>query len=79
MIIPLDFQKFQITDVLLLTQYKQVTSKLNKKQFGTVITKAYGISLRPNLCRELSAQRGNSGLFYLSLDDPFLNKTNHEV
>ena len=55
--IPLEFQKLQITDLLLLTQYKQVTSTLNKLQFGTVIIKAYGKSLRPTLCSELSAQR----------------------
>ena len=39
--IPLEFQKLQITDLLLLTQQKQVTSKLNKQQYGTVIIKAY--------------------------------------
>ena len=40
--IPLEFQKFLITDLLLLTQHKQVTSKLNKQQFVTVVIKAYG-------------------------------------
>ena len=56
MMVPLKFQKFKIADLLLLTQPKQVTSKLNKQQFRTVIIKAYGKSLRPNLCSELSAQ-----------------------
>ena len=55
--IPIEFQKFQITDLLLLTQHKQVTSKLNKQQFDTVIIKAYDKSLRSNLCSELSVQR----------------------
>ena len=63
--IPLEFQEFQITDMLLLTQHRQVTSKLNKQQFGALIIKAYGKRLRPNLCSKLSAQRGNSG-FVLS-------------
>ena len=53
----LEFQKFQITDLLLLTQHKQVTSKLSKQQFDTVIIKAYDKSLRSNLCSQLSVQR----------------------
>ena len=44
MIISLEFQKLQIRDFLLLTQHNQVTNKLNKQQFGTVIVKAYGKS-----------------------------------
>ena len=41
--IPLEFQKFLITDLLLLTQHNQVTSKLNKQQqFVTAVIKAYG-------------------------------------
>ena len=55
--IPLEFQKFQITDLLLLTQHKQVTSKLNKQRFGKVIIKVYGKRLRPNSCSQLSAQK----------------------
>ena len=47
--IPLEFQKFQIIDL-------QVTGKLNKQQFDTVIIKEYSKSLRPNSCRKLSAQ-----------------------
>ena len=57
--ITLEFQNFQIADLLLLTEYRQEANKLNKQQFGTVIIKAYCFSLRPNLCRELSAQRSN--------------------
>ena len=57
--ITLEFQKFQIADLLLLTGYKQEANKLNKQQFGTVIIKAYCFSLRPNLFSELSAPRSN--------------------
>ena len=48
------FPKVHITDFLLLTQHKHVTSKLNKKHFGTVIIKAYGENLKPNSFIELS-------------------------
>ena len=44
MIISLEFQKLQIRDFLLLTQHNQVTNKLNKQRFGTVIAKVYGKS-----------------------------------
>ena len=43
--IPLEFQKFWITDLLLLTQHNQVTSKFNKQQSGSLIIKAYDESL----------------------------------
>ena len=48
--IPLEFQKFQITEL-------QLTSQLNKQRSCTVIIKAYGKSLRPNLGNQLLAQR----------------------
>ena len=57
MMILLEFQKFKMTDLLLLTQREQITTKLSKQQFGTVVIKAYGKSLRLNLCSEPSAQR----------------------
>ena len=57
MTIPLEFQKFYITGLFLLTQHKKVMSKLNKQQFGTVAIKAYGKSFRPNTCSKLSAQQ----------------------
>ena len=49
--IPLEFQKFQITEL-------QLTSQLNKQRSCTVIIKAYGKCLRPtNLGNQLLAQR----------------------
>ena len=45
MVIPLEFQKFPITNLLLPTQHKQVTRQLNKQKLGTVIIKTYGKSL----------------------------------
>ena len=57
MMILLEFQKFKMTDLLLLTQREQITTKLSKQQFGTVVIKAYGKSLRLNFCSESSAQR----------------------
>ena len=54
MVVPRDFQKFRLQIFFLLTQHKHVTSKLNKKHFGTVIIKAYGENLKPNSFIELS-------------------------
>ena len=48
--IPLELQKFQITEL-------QLTSQLNKQRSCTVIIKAYGKSLRSNLGNQLLAQR----------------------
>ena len=53
MIVPLKFQKLLIMYLLLLTQHKQVTSKLNKQQFATVMIKAYDERLSSNLCPKL--------------------------
>ena len=72
--IPLEFQKFQITYLLLLIQHKQVMSQLNKQQFGIIIITAYGKSLRPNLCSKLSVQSGNSVFALFQFIRPLLKQ-----